>query len=169
MNKIIKLLKSIDKSKKNIVFTILAIFFASCLFVIPFVHAFTVKSFALVLLCIFVLALVISGLVIASILVFFKAQTCLYGTKFKELFVAFGMAFAVELAIFGIVSFFTLFYPLAYLLVGLIFVLCVATFNIFLMYNYLRFQTTSTVSLARAVKIFNISLPTLAMLIWFLV
>ena len=169
MNKLINKINGIKINKYSILISLLALFFSSIIFAIPFIHSFTIRTFALLVLLIVCCGALIGGVILCSLLIFYKTQTFLIDVTFGKFIVPICLIFSVELLALSIVSFVLMLYPPIFLIIGAICFLFVCGFNIVAMYKLFLSNTISTQSLLKGTKIYNISILAITVCLWFIV
>ncbi len=169
MNNVIKRLNEMKLNKNNIIISLLALTFASSIFVIPFIHCLTITNFWILTLATISFGVLIASIILCTLLIFYKSQTFLIGKTFAGFFVPFLFIFSIELIILAIISFVTMLYPPLFLIVGAICFTAVCGFNFITMYKMLEPYALSTVSLIKSVKIYNIAILCVVICLWLIV
>lgn len=169
MNNLIKRLNEIKINKNSIIISLLALFFAGSIFVIPFIHCLTITNFWLLALATLSFGVLIASIILCSLLIFYKSQTFLIGKTFAGFFVPLLFIFSIELIILAIISFVTMLYPPLFLIIGAICFTAVCGFNIITMYKVLEPFALSTASLIKSVKIYNITILSVIVCLWFII
>lgn len=169
MNNLIKRLNEIKINKNSIIISLLALFFAGSIFVIPFIHCLTITNFCLLALATLSFGFLIASIILCTLLIFYKSQTFLIGKTFAGFFVPFLFMFSIELIILAIISFVTMLYPPLFLLVGTICFTTVCGFNIITMCKMLEPYALSTASLIKSVKIYNIAILCVVICLWLII
>lgn len=169
MNKLINKINGIKINKYSILISLLALFFSSIIFAIPFIHSFTIRTFALLAILTICCGILIGGIIFCSILIFYKTQAFLIDVTFSKFLVQICLIYSVELIALSIVSFVLMLYPPLFLIVGAICFLFVCGFNIVAMYKMFCNNTISTQSLLKGVKIYNISILAITVCLWYIV
>lgn len=168
-NNIIKKFNEIKINKSSIFTSLLVLFLSSIIFVVPFIHCLTITNFTTLLLAMAGFGVFISGIIMLSLLIFYKTQTFLIGKTFAGFTVPLLFIFSAELILLSIISFLTMLNPPLFLIIGAISFTFTCGLNIITMYKMLDEYSLSTSNLLKSIKIYNIAILGGVVCLWLII
>lgn len=167
MNKLIEKLKFIVPSTLNKILFSLFLYFSCVLLSFTQINSFNISSGFLTILSCFGLGL--GAFLVIQGLIFFLPKFLNASINYSQYYIVFCVIFAIEILLFGVVSFVSmLISPILFLILGMIFFIAIAWFNILFEFKYLVPLIGNDIKNLNTIKLYNILLVCIILLVWFI-
>ena len=167
MNKLIEKLKFIVPSTVNKILFSLLLYISCVLLCFTQINSLNIYSVGLTILTCFGIGLF--AFLIVQGIIFFLPKFLNANINYSQYYISFSIIFAIELLLLSFVSFFSmLISPILFLILGMVFFIAIAWFNILFEFKYLVPLIGNDIKILNTIKLYNILIVCFVLLVWFI-